>query len=886
MPRQNLSRSDKNQPPKRTRPGQSKPAPKTKKKKITAKRVFWTLFGVTALGVFCALAAYLFIMVSGEKIYKANIDKLVINEPTKIYDRNGTLILERSARQGDPVKYEDLPPMLVNAFVATEDRRFFDHQGVDLWSVGRAAVKDVIARSAVEGGSTITQQLAKNVFLNDDKTFFRKATELSIALAIERDKTKQDIITTYLNRIFFGRGAYGIKEASETYFGTSDLNKLKLWQIATLAGLPKAPSRYNPLTNPDLSTERRAVVLQLMADQGYITKAEAEEAKAVVYKSPANSSSKESHYQAFVEYAMQEAEDVTGLSSDDLTRGGYNIYTTMDAKAQQTLEDAFKNKDLFEKSADDVPVQGSMVIVNNDTGGLVALLGGRNYREGDFSRVNSRRQPGSAFKPIVSYAPALESGKFTPTSQLSNEKQCFGSYCPSNLHGYSGTVTMAAALEDSINIPAVWTLNQIGVDTGVNFAKSLGFKFTDADRNLAIALGGLSSGTNTLEMAQAYRTFADGGNYTQAYAVKSITDNSGKEIYKNAGESSEVMSKQTADEMTSMLQTVVTDGTGKRAQINRPVAGKTGTTQHGIEGLRSSANRDAWFVGYTKEWTAAVWMGYDRPDRNHLLNESSGRAAAMFAAVMGPALEGYPVQNFDAPKVTEPVQPVQPVEEEPETPKVVTGLSASYDQDNQAVALSWSGVEGASGYTVYRKESTESKFTAISSGSSGTSLQDGSITPGATYEYYVTATTADGGESDASDTVQITVDQAQEEPVEPPVDNPDGVVPPEGNPATPPTGEEGTDNGEGTENNNGNNNNGNGNSNGNGNNGNGNGNGGPNGTPQTPTDNGGTTNPTTTPGNEGTPTETTTPSTGVTDPAAATGDTANTQGDTAPADTQ
>ncbi|MDN4617798.1 PBP1A family penicillin-binding protein [Paenibacillus sp. PsM32] len=800
MPRQQLSRSDKSKPETRTRPGQSKPTPKKKKKKITGKRVFWTLFIVAALGVFCALAGYMFIMVSGEKIYQQNINKLAINGPTQIFDRNGTLIQERSVRTGDPVQYDEIPKLLVDAFVATEDRRFFEHQGVDIWSIGRAAVRDVVARSAVEGGSTITQQLAKNVFLNDDKTFFRKATELSIALAIERKMTKEEIITTYLNRIFFGKGAYGIKEASETYFGVTDLNKLKVWQIATLAGLPKAPSRYNPQSNPDLSKERRGVVLQLMADQGYITQAEAKEAAAVDYKYNSSANDKDKNYEAFIEYAMQEAEDVTGLTSDDLNRGGYKIYTTMDAKAQQNLETSFKNNDLFEKSSDDVPVQGSMVIVNNDTAGIVALLGGRNYNTGNFSRVTSRRQPGSAFKPIISYAPALESGKFNPNSLLSNEKQCFGNYCPTNLHGYSSTVTMDEAIQDSINIPAVWTLNQIGIDSGLAFAKSVGFSLTDQDRNLALALGGLSTGTNTLEMAQAYRTFADGGTYTPAYAVKSIVDSGGDEIYKNKADTSQVMSKQTANEMTQMLQDVVNDGTGKRAQINRPVAGKTGTTQHGIEGFRSSANRDAWFVGYTKEWTAAVWMGYDKPDRTHLLNESSGMAAAMFAAVMGPSLEGYPVQQFEAPTPSAPVE--QPVEEEPE-PEVsaVSGMAASYDKDNQVVALSWKALENASSYTVYRKGSGDGQFTAISSGLSDTSAQDSSAAPGQTYEYYVTATMKDGSQSDASDTVQIKVDEATETPAEPEENPEGGVVPPEGEPTTPPTGEEvpGTDNGTGTD---------------------------------------------------------------------------------------
>lgn len=270
--------------------------------------------------------------------------------------------------------------MLITAFVATEDKRFFDHKGVDIWSIGRAAVKDIAARSMVEGGSTITQQLAKNIFLTRDKTFFRKATEVSIAVALENKHTKEEIITMYLNRIPFGGTIYGIKAASIRYFGESNLNKLELWQIATLAAMPKGPSRYNPLRNPELSKERRSVVLQLMYDQKEITKEQMDEAKAVDYNYTPPESSKQ-RYQAFIDYAIDEAEDKFGLTEDDLNIGGYKIYTTMDKHAQETIEDAFADSDNFEKSVDDELVQGSMTIINQENGSIVALMGGRNYEK-------------------------------------------------------------------------------------------------------------------------------------------------------------------------------------------------------------------------------------------------------------------------------------------------------------------------------------------------------------------------------------------------------------------------------------------------------------------------------------------------------------------------
>ncbi|ETT47610.1 PBP1A family penicillin-binding protein [Paenibacillus sp. FSL H7-689] len=816
MPNDPLSRSNNrnnnNKSPKKAKPKTSK------KKKITGKRVGWTLFFTMAIAIFCALGGYLFIMVSGENLLKANKDKTTINETSKVYDRNGQLMGELSIQKLEPVKEDDIPELVKQAFVATEDKRFYDHQGVDIWSIGRAAVKDVMARSMVEGGSTLTQQLAKNMFLSRDKTFFRKATEVSIAMALERKYTKDEILTMYLNRIFFGHQRYGIKAASEFYFGVTDLKRLKLWQIATLAAMPKGPSAYNPVSNPNDSKARRGVVLQLMYEQGYITKAEMDEAKEINYnyKRP----EKDRKYQGFIDYVLREAERVTGKTEDDLNIGGYKIYTTMDAQAQTAMETAFTDDSLFEASKDDQQVQGSMVIMNHENGSLVALLGGRDYQTKGYSRVTqSRRQPGSAFKPIVSYAPALESGNYSANSSLSNAKQCFGNYCPGNLHGYSSTISMTEAITKSENIPAVWLLDKIGVNTGINFAKSVGIQLTDEDKNLAIALGGLSKGTNTLEMVQAYSAFANLGEYRQAYAIKEIKDSAGKTTYKHDNsDTTRVMSEQNAYQLTQMLQNVVNDGTGRSARLDRPVAGKTGTVQSGISG--NSANRDVWFVGYTPEWTAAVWMGYDNPDANHMLKNSSKLSAAFFAKVMGDALKGVPVKQFKAPAGGQAPPPV----EEPEKPALsVSGLSGSYDPNAQTVSLSWTGTGDASTqYRIYRKETSEAQFTHLIDAVGATSAQDLSALPGLTYEYYVTAyDLASGLETDPSNTISLMI-EAQEVPPE----EPDPGIDPgtEIDPEQP--GTENPDNGT-PDNGNSNGNNGNGNENGN--NGNGNGNNGNNG---------------------------------------------------------
>ncbi len=398
-------------------------------------------------------------------------------------------------------------------------------------------------------------------------------------------------------------------------------------------------------------------------------------------------------------------------------------------------------------------------------------------KKGTFNRATqSRRQPGSAFKPIAAYAPALESGKVTMDTPLSNERQSFNGYSPKNLHGYSSTISMTDAITKSENIPPVWLLNQIGVERGVQFAESVGIPMDKNDHSLAIALGGLSKGTNTLEMAQAYSAFANNGQFQKAYSIKQINDSDDKTVYTHKEEFKTVMSEKTAYEMTQMMQNVVNSGTGRKARINWPVAGKTGTTQSGISG--NSGNRDIWFVGYTPEYTGAVWMGYDKPDSKHMLRNYSGQSAAFFGRVMGEALKGHPVTQFSQPKGYEP-----PVEQKPDVPVQVTapsGLSGSYSQDTQIVSLTWTAAAGDNvQYRVYRKEASEGGFTVIMEAMKGTSGEDTSPLAGAAYEYYVTAYGADGKESDPSNTIRVEI-PAETTPVDPQQGtdpNQDGTLP-------------------------------------------------------------------------------------------------------------
>ncbi|QYR23793.1 PBP1A family penicillin-binding protein [Paenibacillus sp. sptzw28] len=739
------------------------------KKKFSGRKALVWLFFTAAIAVICGIIGYLLIILNGERILADNQDKFDLPEATTLYDSGGHEVTKLYVQNRENVEFAQIPPLMRDAFIATEDRRFEEHSGIDLWSIGRAIVKDVVSRSTAEGGSTITQQLAKNLFLNQDKTFFRKATEASIAVALEHKKTKDEILTMYLNRIYFGKTAYGVKAAAKVYFN-KPLDELELWQIATLAAIPKAPSTYNPISNPENSKQRRAVVLQLMYDQKYITKEQMDQAKAVDYN-PDLSSPNTQQYPAFVDYVINEAESRTGLSEEQLRSGGYKIFTTLNTKAQSVMEKEFADDKNFEKSVDDQQVQGAMIIVDHRDGNIQGLVGGRDYVKKGLNRVLVPRQPGSGFKPVTVYGPAIDSGDWFPWSIVQDELKCYGSYCPrdSNAVKYLGPITIRQSIKESRNASAVWLLNEIGVNTGLKFAEKLGFHLDDKkDRNLSIALGGLTRGVTPLQMATAFSAFANDGKSVDPHSVLSVIDTNGETIYKyNPPTPKQLMKPETAYYMTDIMEGVLErGGTGTQARIDRPVAGKTGTTQHGIPGYTSSYNRDAWFSGYTAEWTGVVWMGYDKTDKKHLLKKSSSQSAAMFGKVMEEAMKGMPVENFKIPKGLE------------EPPASISNFSAVYDAQSASVKLAWDPVQGEGmTYRVYRKEESEQKFTRLMDSMVSTGVDDMSVAPGLKYDYYVTAYNPKT-QLESAPSAQLTVEVPAEQltPVVPGVPG-DGTAP-------------------------------------------------------------------------------------------------------------
>lgn len=511
------------------------------------------------------------------------------------------------------VSISELQPSTVYAFISAEDARFFEHEGVDVIRIAGAIVADIKAGSYVQGASTISQQLIKLSHLTSEKTISRKAEEAALAYEMERQYSKEDILEMYLNYVYFGGGYYGIEAAAKGYFGVH-ASDLTLDQSAMLAGILKSPSGYAPHINYAASINRRNNILRLMRDYGYITDDEKKQASA---GRPTILHDKREEYSGYYTDAVtKSAAALMGITVDELMRGGYSIYSAMDSDIQHYCEEMFKNGELF--PAEDS--EAAIVVLEPSTGMVVAMVGGRSYTGGiSFNRATDiRRQPGSVIKPVIAYAPAFEYLNYTAADMILDEETTFADYTPSNYgNKYYGWVTVREAVTKSLNVPAVKTLSEVGVGRAKDFAKRCGIEFDDTDDSLALALGGFTYGVSPLQIAGAYSCFASGGIYNTPTLIKKITDRNGLTVYEYRQDSRRVMSEANAYILTSMLKSVVTEGTGHRLNtLDIPIAGKTGTV-----GL-ANGNRDAWMAGYTPEYTAVVWQGYDS-DRLGLLPSSA-----------------------------------------------------------------------------------------------------------------------------------------------------------------------------------------------------------------------------------------------------------------------
>ena len=530
---------------------------------------------------------------------------------SQIYDCKGRLITTVHAEQNRlPVKLADTPKDLQNAFIAAEDIRFYKHHGIDSIGIARAVVSNIRHRDATgQGGSTITQQLARNAFLTQEQTLKRKLLEAVLAVEIENKYTKAEILEMYMNQIYFGQGAYGVQTASHVYFG-KDVKDLNLAQCAMLAGLPNSPNYYSPFHNLQAAKYRQGVVLDQMAKYGYISQEQANEAKAQALGLVKPGSNQDNNKLAsyFVNYVVQQVSDK--YDSSAIYKEGLKIYTTLDLDMQKDAENAV-NKDLPKgtKNAKGITQpQGALLAIETKTGDVKAMVGGRG--EDQFNRATQMyRQPGSAFKPFT-YVTALEKG-MSPNMMLDNSAVSFaGGWSPKNYgHTTGGPVTMTEALVKSMNIPTINLANKVGMSNVIKTAEKCGISsLVDSgkysDNNLSASIGGLSKGVSLWDMAQAYSVFANNGQLIKPRVILKIEDRNGNILEDHTGESDaeQVLDANAVARLNVMLQQAVMRGTGRNAYFGRPVAGKTGTT---------NGAHDAWFVGYTPNMVTAVWIGDD-----------------------------------------------------------------------------------------------------------------------------------------------------------------------------------------------------------------------------------------------------------------------------------
>lgn len=574
-------------------------------------------------------------------------------QATIIYDVNGEVASKITANKTEGVPINEMPQHLKNAIIAVEDHRFYEHNGIDYIGITRAMFRNMKAGAVVQGGSTITQQLTKNAFLTSEKTYKRKIKEYFLAREIEKEYSKDQILEMYLNQIYFGHGAWGVKNAALKYFG-KEVKDLTVNESALLAGLVKAPSALNPYEHLDKALARRNVVLGQMINHQLITKEELEEAKKEkISLNDKGVDPLKGKYPYYIDVVINEGMKKYGFTQDELLTGGYKIYTEMDPHMQTVVEETYKKDTLFPKDGKEQMVQSGAILLDPKTGGIRALVGGRGDKVflGYNRATQLKSQPGSAMKPISSFAPALEEG-WTVTDSLVDEKMSFGNYNPSNYnHQYRGRVPMYEAVKDSLNLPAVWLLNEIGIDKGLNATERFGIPLEKEDRNLSIALGGLNKGVSPLHMAQAYSAFANKGVRQESHTITKIVDVEGNVVAEWKGEDIQVTTEKVADQMTSLLLGVVERGTGKAAQISgREVAGKTGSTQVPIEGINGV--KDQWFVGYTPQLVGAVWVGFDKTDENHYLTTTSSEGAApIFKELMEKSLKNEKAISFNVPSV-------------------------------------------------------------------------------------------------------------------------------------------------------------------------------------------------------------------------------------------
>ncbi|MEM9483068.1 MAG: penicillin-binding protein 1A [Cyanobacteria bacterium P01_F01_bin.116] len=553
-----------------------------------------------------------------------------------IKDDNGGVLQKIGPATQEYLEYDDIPDTLIQGFIASEDRRFYEHQGIDYKGIARAVYSNLRNRELVEGASTITQQVARIVFLDQDRSFQRKFREALLANKLEKELGKEKILERYLNLVYLGAGAYGVADAAWIYFGKS-VEDLTVSEIALIAGMAPAPSLYSPLVNEEAAREQRDKVISRMLENGVISQAQATTAyRSDVATTPNEPKFLYSEFPYFTIYVQKQLPQL--ISQEEIEAGGLTVETSLKPKwqraAESTLEEVLEEYGNWQRFQ-----QGSIVALNPKTGHVHAMVGGTDFEESQFNRVTqAQRQPGSTFKAFV-YGAAIASGT-SPYKGYVDARYVVDGYEPENYgKNYSGNVELRRALASSINIVAVKVLVEVGFEPVVALAQRMGIK-SDLLPAYSLALG--SSEVNLLELTSAYGSFAAKGKHVEAHGIERITNRAGEVLYEFNDESTQAIDEGSAAIMTWMMRSVVEGGTGSNAYLRgRQVAGKTGT---------SEKNRDLWFIGYTPQLVVGVWFGNDdsSPTRG-----ASSTAAYAWRKFVSQFIEELPVEKFpDLPRLS------------------------------------------------------------------------------------------------------------------------------------------------------------------------------------------------------------------------------------------
>lgn len=724
--------------------------------------------------------------IMGISSVKFDKEKLIaVNQEIVVYN-DDNVELKNTISNKSIVKIGDVPNHVVNAFISIEDKDFFKHNGLNYKRIAKAMFNNLKSFSFKEGASTISQQLIKNTHLTNEKTIKRKVKEMLLTKKLEKEFSKKDILETYLNVIYFGENSYGIERAALTYFG-KETKDLTLWEGATLAGIIKSPYTYSPVYNPENCLKRRNLVLSEMLRDKKISQAQYDEAVNMPLEI-VDRKQEQGVNNLYVKACINEAEQILNLSEKDIILSGIKIYSYLDDEVQKQLYDIANNENNYHTNSYGNTNDSLLIMIDNETYAVLGYAGKSNY-----DLTNFVRQPGSTIKPILVYAPALEKGLVSPDTLILDEEINYGGYSPKNVGGkYYGYVSVKESICDSLNVPAVKTLDYVGIENAKQFAKKAGIKFDENDNGLALALGGFTNGVTLKELTNSFLPFVNDGNFSKANFVRKIVDINGKTLYEHKPKEEKIMGEDTAYLMTNMLKEACKTGTSmKLKNLDFDVAGKTGTVA--ITGTNN--NTDAYSVAYTTKHTMGVWIGnYSNATKYVLEGKNNGGTYAtnMIKMCFEELYANNKPENFKQPNSVKEVEidlkeyennhviklassncpdryKIKTLVSKRFEPKETSELFANLSVENFDVKIENGKVlvcfdaEDYLKYEIMRVENGKTKSLKKYSNKKGKiEYYDFNIKENSTYNYYIKISTINESASSVSETLTIITDKNEQ----------------------------------------------------------------------------------------------------------------------------